>query len=486
MKTRNIPKVLAWYWRIFPRFFFLLVLFITLFAIIWSQNKEECNCLKMGKPGLTSFHATAGQVATAGLEAPVREMPQNQNFTVKESVIDPLPIPYEYLLGSHPTKKRYLSIGISSIHRKNKYYLMRTIESIFSQSSPEELKGIVLVVYLANNDSTLNKQTAKEIKDGFSSYIDEGTLLVICSSLASYPSLQGLQRNFWDKDESVWHRSKQNVDYAFLVNFCASLSHYYLMLEDDVVCANGFLSIIQQFIHERMEPWTTVAFSTLGYIGKLYHNEDLPKLARFLLLFYDIMPCDWLLELFHQSKAQKEIITFRPSLFQHIGRISSFHTMETIFKDPEFQEDFGDFGDFPAVSCYTDIPVFDDYVPEEVCPPGKGVFWGRNVTTGSSFTIVFETPIILQKLQIYTGSAEYNRDILYSGYVELGTVKIKENDNATCKIFRRAGDFRNGKFELDNFGQVMEEQIHCLRIQVTVTQKEWLIIRKINIWVKKV
>ncbi|XP_024052680.2 alpha-1,3-mannosyl-glycoprotein 4-beta-N-acetylglucosaminyltransferase C-like [Terrapene carolina triunguis] len=485
MKTRNLSKALAWYWRTFPRLFFLLVLFIILFAIIWSQNKEECNCLKMGKPGLTTFHATAGEEEMAGLAAAVCEMPQNQNFTVKGNVIDPLPIPYEYLLGSHPTRKRYLSIGISSIHRKNKYYLMRTIESIFSQSSPEELKEIVLVVYLANNDSTLNKQTAKEIKDGFSSHIDDGNLLVICSSLASYPSLQGLQRNFWDKDQSVQHRSKQNVDYAFLVNFCASLSHYYLMLEDDVVCANGFLSIIQQFIRERMEPWTTVAFSTLGYIGKLYHNEDLPKLARFLLLFYDVMPCDWLLELFHQSKAQKEIITFRPSLFQHIGRISSFHTMETIFKDPEFQEDFGDFGDFPAVSCYTDISVFDDYVPEEVCPPGKGVFWGRNVTSGSSFTIVFETPIILQKLQIYTGSAEYKRDILYSGYVELGTVKIKENDSATCRIFRRAGDFHNGTFELDNFGQVMGEQIHCLRIQVTVTQKEWLIIRKINIWVKK-
>ncbi|XP_053884134.1 alpha-1,3-mannosyl-glycoprotein 4-beta-N-acetylglucosaminyltransferase C-like [Malaclemys terrapin pileata] len=485
MKTRNLPKALAWYWRTFPRLFFLLVLFIILFAIIWSQNKKECNCFKMGKPGLTTFQATAGEEEMAGLAAAVCEIPQNQNFTVKGNVIDPLPIPYEYLLGSHPTRKRYLSIGISSIHRKNKYYLMRTIESIFSQSSPEELKEIVLVVYLANNDSTLNKQTAKEIKDGFSSHIDEGNLLVICSSLASYPSLQGLQRNFWDKDQSVQHRSKQNVDYAFLVNFCASLSHYYLMLEDDVVCANGFLSIIQQFIRERMEPWTTVAFSTLGYIGKLYHNEDLPKLARFLLLFYDVMPCDWLLELFHQSKAQKEIITFRPSLFQHIGRISSFHTMETIFKDPEFQEDFGDFGDFPAVSCYTDISVFDDYVPEEVCPPGKGVFWGRNVTSGSSFTIVFETPIILQKLQIYTGSAEYKRDILYSGYVELGTVKIKENDSATCRIFRRAGDFRNGTFELDNFGQVMEEQIHCLRIQVTVTQKEWLIIRKINIWVKK-
>uniref|UniRef100_K7GIM8 Alpha-1,3-mannosyl-glycoprotein 4-beta-N-acetylglucosaminyltransferase C n=1 Tax=Pelodiscus sinensis TaxID=13735 RepID=K7GIM8_PELSI len=380
--------------------------------------------------------------------------------------------------------QRYLSIGISSIHRKNKNYLLQTIESIFSQSSPEEIKAIVLVVYLANNDSTLNKQTAKEIKDQFSSHTDEGNLLVVCSSLASYPSLQSLQRNFWDKDERIQHRSKQNVDYAFLVNFCASLSHYYLMLEDDVVCASGFLSIIQQFIHERREPWTTVSFSTLGYIGKLYHNEDLPKLARFLLLFYDVMPCDWLLELFYQSKAQKEIITFRPSLFQHIGRISSFHTMENALKDPEFQEDFGDFGDFPAASCYTDIPVFDNYMPEKVCPPGKGVFWGRNVLSGSTFTIVFETPIILQKIHIYTGSAEYKQDILYSGYLELGKVKIKENDSATCRIFRRAGDFCNGKFELDNFDQVMEEQIHCLRIQVTVTQKEWLIIRKINIWVK--
>ncbi|XP_019406771.1 PREDICTED: alpha-1,3-mannosyl-glycoprotein 4-beta-N-acetylglucosaminyltransferase C-like [Crocodylus porosus] len=474
MKTKKLQKALAWYWRTFPRIFLFLVIIIALFSIIWNKNQEECSCFKMEK---------AGKEGATHLEA-ICETLQNQNFTVKRSVMDPLPIPYEYLLGFPPTRKKYLSIGISSVQEKNRKYLLKTIESIFKRSSPMDLKEMVLVVYLANNHFYLNKKTATDIKDEFTSYIESGNLLVIYSSLASYPSLEGLKRSFFDKEKKIQAKSKQNVDYAYLVNFCASLSHYYLMLEDDVICANGFFSVIRQYIEDKNEPWTTVAFSKLGYIGKLYHNEDLPKLARFLLMFYSEMPSDWLLELFYQSKAQKKMITFTPSLFQHIGRISSFHNVENIFKDSEFHEDFGDFGDFIDASCYTDIAVFQDYLAQEVCPPGRGFFWGKNVTTGKTFTMIFQTPIIPLRIQIYTGSTKYPQDILHSGYVEMGKLKTEENGTVTCKYFRKVGDFHIGQFEMDNY-EALSEQIDCLRIQVTGTQKEWLRIRKINIWVKK-
>lgn len=376
----------------------------------------------------------------------------------------------------------FLSIGISSIYKKKEQHLLGTIESIFSHCSAEELEKILLVIYLANNDSEINIQTAEEIKAKFSEHVAEKRLLVIQSSTTSYPPLENLKGGQWDKRD-ISSTAKQNVDYAYLLNFCANVSHYYLMLEDDIVCALNFVSIIQSYLHDTNEHWTTISFSTLGSIGKLYHNTDLTRLARFLLMFYRSMPGNYLLELFHKSRAQETLITFRPSLFQHVGRVSSFHNIETEIKDSEFEEDIGDWGDIFSASCFTNIPVVLNYTPENVCPPGNEVFWGKGVTANSFFTIVFGNPIVAQKILIYTGSAEYSKDILYVGHVEEGRLKVFSDKGQTCLIFRPIGKFKDGLFQFED--KQRKKEIECLRIKVTAPQKERLRIRRINIWVKK-
>lgn len=50
------------------------------------------------------FKEKAGKEGATHLQA-ICETLQNQNFTVKRSMMDPLPIPYEYLLGFPPTRK---------------------------------------------------------------------------------------------------------------------------------------------------------------------------------------------------------------------------------------------------------------------------------------------------------------------------------------------------------------------------------------------
>uniref|UniRef100_H9GVN8 Alpha-1,3-mannosyl-glycoprotein 4-beta-N-acetylglucosaminyltransferase C n=1 Tax=Anolis carolinensis TaxID=28377 RepID=H9GVN8_ANOCA len=377
----------------------------------------------------------------------------------------------------------FLTIGISSVYKEKEHHLLNTIESILSHSSPAELKMIILVIYLANNSSQLNERSTKEIKARFSEHVNKGTLLVIQSYLTSYPPLSSQKTNLWDNRWGIGCRAKQNVDYAYLVNFCAGLSWYYLMLEDDIVCAANFVSIIQNYVKDRTTPWTTIAFSRLGYIGKLYHSSDLIKLARFLLMFYDSLSADWLLDYFYKSKGQENAILFRPSLFQHIGRLSSFHNMEIQLQDPEFEEDTGPSGDIPAASCFTNIPTFSHYVPGNVCPPSKDVFWGMNVTSKSFFTVVFERPVVPQKIHIYTGSAEYQKDFLYYGYVEQGRLKIHLHGGQTCLTFQWIGDFKEGRFKMEK--NKNNDDIDCLRIHAKAPQKQWLIIRKINIWVKK-
>ncbi|XP_054825960.1 alpha-1,3-mannosyl-glycoprotein 4-beta-N-acetylglucosaminyltransferase C-like [Eublepharis macularius] len=479
MKTRNFKTPLACYWRTFSRLCFLLALLTILIVIIWKQSQEQCKCPETEESGFQD----AGKKEIISLEN-IWKMPQNPNFTVMENAMGPLPIPYKYLLGYPPAKKKFLTIGISAVHREREHYLLRTLESIYNHCKPEELNLIMVVIYLANNDSKLNEQSAKEIKAQFGVRANEGQLLVIESSLAGYPPLRNMKGTSSETQQKALYRSKQNVDYSYLLNFCAGLSWYYLMLEDDIVCANNFVLIIQHFIQNEEKPWTTIAFSRLGCIGKLYHSSDLIKLARFLLMFYDQMPADWLLDLFHKSQTQKDLIIFRPSLFQHIGRVSSFHSMENQLQDPEFQEETGDFGDFPTASCFTNIPVFADYIPAKVCPPAKGLFWGKNITSQSFFTIVFANPIVPQKIQIYTGSAEYNQDILHYGYVETGRLKIHTHDSETCLIFNRIGDFNNGLFEMKGISSM--DDIDCLRIQATAPQKQWLQIRRISIWVKNI
>lgn len=422
------------------------------------------------------------QIKTFHREAPRQEF---RLFDVREDALDTLRIPYKHLLGSPPSTKKFLSIGISSVKREKGNYLRTTLQSIFSHSSLEELEEVVVVVYLANTKYSINTEVAADLANHFPSEIAAGQLLVVSSYSNAYPTLEGLKRNYNDPPERVKFRSKQNVDYAFLVNFCTNLSQFYLQLEDDVTCSMNFLTSIKSYVTQYITPWTTITFSSLGYIGKLYHSVDLPKLARFLLIFYDEMPCDWLLDLFYKSKAQKEIIQYKPSLFQHIGQYSSFQGNVNNLKDKEFMEVRETYGDHPLAFCSTSIKAFEDHTADRVCFPGPSFFWGVEVKAGDHFTMTFMNSTNIKKLRIITGSSEHPEDTLKSGYVEFGRHRILGHEHITCEAFKKIGDFQNGTFFLDNIDRTAGGSVDCLKIQVSVPQAEWMIIRKVGIWVSR-
>ncbi len=196
----------------------------------------------------------------------------------------------------------YLTIGLSSVKRKRGNYLLETIKSIFDQSSYEELKEIVVVVHLADFDLAWCESLVQEISRKFGHHIIAGRLLVIHAPEEYYPSLNGLKRNYNDPEDRVRFRSKQNVDYAFLLNFCTNLSDFYMMLEDDVRCSRNFLTALKKVVASREGSyWVMLEFSKLGYIGKLYHSRDLPDLPiscscsirRCLAIGYNPFPRPW-------------------------------------------------------------------------------------------------------------------------------------------------------------------------------------------------
>lgn len=409
---------------------------------------------------------------------------QAERLVSKQSWVEqgdylPLNVSYQLLAGSLFTQQRFLSIGMCSVQRKKGNYLIETLQSIFSQSSPEECASMVVVVLIADFDHSWRVSIVQEIKKAFPSQLEQGQLVAIHVPQEYYPSLTGLKRNYNDAPDRVSFRSKQNIDYSFLIHYSAGLGQYYLQLEDDVLSAKNFLSRIRGYIEQQQSKrgtWATLEFSTLGYIGKLYKSVDLPLLARFFFLFYQEMPCDWLMLRFRDLLTQKEAILFKPSLFQHMGTFSSFQGTYNKLKDKYFENLYFN----PEADVYTNMSIYQKRIPQLAWAAGDEYFWGRSPEKGDHLTVVLRQPTVVTGITIETGLE--GKDLLYSAQVAIGhEVVTFGKEEKSCKIFLPVGKIENGVFKVNELDKRHDSVSSCLRIQVTAGQQDWVIIKKIRI-----
>lgn len=361
---------------------------------------------------------------------------------------------------------------------------------------------MVVVVLLADFDVGWRVSTVRDIKSEFSSELEQGQLVVLHVPEDWYPPLKGtgsscsctscsttcsdditgspagLKRNFNDAPERVSFRSKQNLDYSYLIHYSAGLGQYYLQLEDDVSSAKNFLSTIRRHIEqlEAKKTWATLEFSALGYIGKLYKSAHLPLLARFLFLFYQEMPCDWLMTHFRELLTQKEPILLKPSLFQHMGTFSSFQGTYNKLKDKDFEEGFYN---NPPAQVFSDMSTYQKHFPKLAWEAGEGFFWGRSPETGNHLTVVFADPTVVTGINVETGSG--GKDLLESAQVEIGHDVVQTAKEKTCGQFQTVGTLKNGRFEIQELDKTYSSASSCLRLKVIAGQKDWVIITKVRI-----
>lgn len=392
----------------------------------------------------------------------------------------PLNVSYQLLAGTVPMQQRFLTVGISSVQRKKDQYLKATLQSIFSQSSAEESSDMVVVVLIADFDQSWKVQITEDIQKSFPSQLAAGHLLLIHVPEEHYPPLSGLKRNYNDPADRVTFRSKQNIDYAFLVHYCAALGQYYLQLEDDVSSAKHFLSKIRLHVKEqntKKSGWCCLEFSSLGYIGKLYKSHDLPLLARFLFLFYQEMPCDWLMARFRDLLAQKEPIMFKPSLFQHMGTFSSFKGTHNKLKDKDFEEDFAN----PEADVYSNMSAYQKHYVHLAWTSGGDYFWARSPVRGDYLTVVLKTAAVLTDILIETGDG--GKDELAAAQVEIGQDVV--DGGKSCGRFVSVGHMDKGKFEAQGLDKTHDFVSSCLRLLVTAPQSDWVIIKRIRVATKR-
>uniref|UniRef100_A0A5F9CPD4 Alpha-1,3-mannosyl-glycoprotein 4-beta-N-acetylglucosaminyltransferase B n=1 Tax=Oryctolagus cuniculus TaxID=9986 RepID=A0A5F9CPD4_RABIT len=242
-------------------------------------------------------------------------------------------------------------MGIPSVRREVHSYLTDTLHSLISELSPQEKEDSVIVVLIAETDPQYTSAVTENIKALFPTEIHSGLLEVISPSPHFYPDFSRLRESFGDPKERVRWRTKQNLDYCFLMMYAQSKGVYYVQLEDDIVAKPNYLSTMKNFaLQQPSEDWMILEFSQLGFIGKMFKSLDLSLIVEFTLMFYRDKPIDWLLDHIlwvkvcnpekdakHCDRQKANLrIRFKPSLFQHVGTHSSLAGKIQKLKDKDF------------------------------------------------------------------------------------------------------------------------------------------------------
>ena len=368
-------------------------------------------------------------------------------------------------------------------------YLTRTLQSLVDETSLRDKSETVVLIFLADFDTKYNEEAVQNLTARFMTYINIGFFQIIQASPEFYPPLTGLKRNFKDKPERVTWRSKQVIDFAFMFLYGQNVSKYYLQLEDDVLCAPNFVPQIKQFIAHQRKHWAILEFSELGFIGKLFKSEDLRKLSQFMMTFYEEQPVDWLIRYYRMAMAQHQTIMRKPTLFQHMGELSSFDVSKpNQLKDRFFDQGEKQWkGDDPPAMVTTDLKAYDKWTVDLVYAAGSGFFWAKDVTAGSAVYIIFDDEQHLDRIAIETGEPGHPNDTLDAGIVEVSPKLLKlDGTKVHCADFMIVGQFDKGQVDVNHlYKKTNGRPTKCLRVAIQKDQPHWLVVRQIAVFIVK-
>ncbi|KAL5007581.1 hypothetical protein ScPMuIL_016387 [Solemya velum] len=399
------------------------------------------------------------------------------------------------LAGRPRNKKVFLAMGLPTVKREGQNYLMQTIDSLLSSSTDAERSDVVLIIFLADLDIGWVNSTTNSIVQRYNTFLKSGFIQVVGTTPDIYPELEFTRRTFNDSKERVKWRSKQNIDYAHLFLYCRDISAFYIQLEDDIIAAPSFLKSIHQTVQTKAKTfWFCIRFSSLGFIGYMFHSKDLERIAEFLFMFYSEQPCDNLMGYLMRLMTQFQDIKIKPSLFQHKGVVSSLKGKKQLLTDRNFREqqhkqthrsEMKHTKKFrtpnPDAVVTTNIEAYGSYVAESAYIAGDSIFWGKTPRAGDFYKIIFDKPHNVSRIYVKTGLGTKERDILREGLLKVST---SNNKTEPCGSPQTVSKFVSGKVDtlsLDS-SLLLPFDIQCVVIEVTQNQTEWVIIREVDVF----
>ncbi|XP_027197770.1 alpha-1,3-mannosyl-glycoprotein 4-beta-N-acetylglucosaminyltransferase A-like [Dermatophagoides pteronyssinus] len=478
---------------------------------LWTviQNNTNHNSSKEAEANYTSFAMRKSMAELLFTE-------QNSSLSMQEEIVQ---IPTLFSLMPHlssitslnpafrvATKQKQSSrirfvFGLPTVKRLVESYLIATLRNLIKNLSSIEQKQSLFVVFIAENDPEFFQKTASDIIRNFEKQIDSGLIEIISPPSDYYPDFSNLKKTLGDPIERVHWRTKQNLDFAYLMMYCRSKGTYYVQLEDDIISKPSYLAKMEKFIANnalKKRNWLLLDFCSLGFIGKLFRTIDLSHFVLFFTMFHNDKPVDWLLDNYAQTKVcrfdkdmkdckrRKESIwiTHKPSLFQHIGTHSSLKGKIQRLRDKGFGKVklFEPHLDNPPVSeYYCTIKPYQQYKLASAYE-GKTFFWGVSPKKGDVFGFKYQPPIELESCLINSGNIEHPLDILYNA-----TLQIKPHvHNNTFKNIDKDGfinlaSFDPAKGSIDIQIPKKLNPIVELRVRIDEDSINWVIVNEIRL-----
>nr|XP_023019295.1 alpha-1,3-mannosyl-glycoprotein 4-beta-N-acetylglucosaminyltransferase B-like [Leptinotarsa decemlineata] len=374
--------------------------------------------------------------------------------------------------------------------------------------------------------------------EAFPVQVDSGLIEVVAPSPGYYPNFDKLQPSLGDPPERVRWRSKQNLDFAFLMSYCQPKGTFYVQLEDDILAKPSYVTIMKKFAIEkiaRQEPWFVLDFCQLGFIGKMFKSAELPWLIQFFQMFFNDKPVDWLLDHLITTKIcnwnkKVSILIFVHFFFIvfkliHVvvrvrcgGQWSRCWDSVRVFwagvvfvsvlsgtllqvsaicipvgnplgcprSAPDKQ--FGKVALFfphsnPEAEVTSGIKHYKQYTLKHAYL-GENFFWGLLPQPGDQLVFNFMTPIIVKRFYFRSGNAEHPSDKFYNTTVEvLPVAEVSQKGNSPN--ITSDGYIIVGKFDSTGIATGTPNEsigkVKTLRLNVHSESENWAILSEIHI-----
>ncbi|XP_047440825.1 alpha-1,3-mannosyl-glycoprotein 4-beta-N-acetylglucosaminyltransferase A-like isoform X2 [Mugil cephalus] len=347
-------------------------------------------------------------------------------------------------------------LGIPTVKREKQSYLVNTLSSLLYSLTPSQHQDLLIIVFVAETDSEYVGSIAETIRQKFPKEVQSGLLEVVSPSLYYYPDFTNLKETFGDSKDRVKWRTKQNLDFSFLMLYAQDKGTYYVQLEDDVVAKANYYNDMKTFAtQETSKPWLYLEFSQLGFIGKMFRTSDVPMIAEFFLMFHRDKPIDWLLDHILWVKVcnpekdtkhcneQKALLKqrYKPSLFQHVGLHSSLpgklqHLKDKDFGKPKLYQAHNN----PAAELSSNLKHYQQHSLERAYK-GEDFFWALTPVQGDFIIFNFPRPIHIsrrkgtahQPLNILGSDVEVVEEYKYLGVTIDNRLNWRTNSTAVYK-----------------------------------------------------
>ncbi|XP_071878766.1 alpha-1,3-mannosyl-glycoprotein 4-beta-N-acetylglucosaminyltransferase a isoform X1 [Bombus fervidus] len=391
-------------------------------------------------------------------------------------------------------------LGVPTVKREVQSYLMATLKNLLDRMNSVETADTLIIVLIAETDLEYVTYVAKQIEVQFPTEFEAGVIDVISPSASYYPDLSKLRDTLGDDHQRVVWRSKQNLDFAFLMSYAQTKGTFYVQLEDDILAKKNFITTMKSFALQKIatkENWFVLDFCQLGFIGKLFKCAELPWLIQFFLMFHNDKPVDWLLDHLvstkvcsldkdskHCKMAKAELwVHYKPSLFQHIGTHSSLKGKVQKLKDKQFGKITLYYAhENPEAIVETQIKPYKQYTLQKAYK-GESFFWGLLPQPGDHLKFKFSHPIFIKRYLFRSGNPEHPSDKFYNTTVEVFT-KISASMNRNSNDITEDGYVIIGKFDALGIAQGTVDpklgKILILRLTVHSESENWAILSEVT------